>query len=620
MVLGDVTFGAKRFWYEVVLVRSGFGAKWYGTRWYGAKWFWCEVSGNPNFTGSDMATSNSTDSTDVNHCTLTPYCSKILCKQSKHHELLEVLASITYFTKEEQVRLEKTIEKYCKEGLKKDDPIPDPEPDYRFPLLHWASALAKVAVVRYLITREGYNPNALTPQRDSAFHRAIIGLGSIKSKPRLKQLESLLNLMPNNIVIVNAKGQTPLLILVDMLMKRETSSQFFSDAIRAICDCALKLKPDEKNKALNTQNKAGNTALHLIVREDGMLADIKKLVEAKCNLNIENTSGLTALFVAEHHRKQEYVKLLLSHMPSCIASRRFTPRVAEVPNAGHYHTRSPSKKSPIKQAGEIMRKRELSRDSDSDSSVQSEGRKKLRKGNSHNAVSDSATGSEESDGDQSVDRENCRDTPVGQTPDPAVAVQRENNESGSAGTDREDISTVVESDHQTTEDGDENRDSSMQPPACIKCEHIKTESKSPSSDVDSCSDYLSQNGEAIQSSSQMGTSGLLRYLTMSPAVKQELGKMLQADKKKLEDAHKQLQYEADTISNDLLDTKVEKQASQTRIVELLKEVERLQSAVGDFEKKELNLEAELKNMEKKREETEEKLRVLNEGLQEYEEW
>ncbi|XP_077978874.1 uncharacterized protein LOC144434297 [Glandiceps talaboti] len=588
-------------------------------------------------------------SVETEYCNLTPYCSKILCKQEKHHELLEFLTNTTYFNRDDQPKLDKLIQKYEEQGWKREDPIPDPEPAFRYPLFHWASALAKVSTVKYLVTKEGFSPNSLTPQKDTPFHRAIACLGSTKTRKPHKYLEGLLNMMPNNITVINAQGQTPLLLLTDMLLKMETTVPFFSEGVRVIVECAMKLSKEDKYKALNCQNKDGNTALHLMVQRDGMLPDIKRLVEAKCKLNIENKSGLTALFVAEELNQREYVKVFRLHMPACM-SRRFLPRISPVKRMDGETVVSPKKRfHPLRDS-----------DSENTESTQLESKRQRRK---LNPVTDDISTSVNSDTDTTdefeSDNNNSCDTNDANCHDQIDSTQK----NGLPGSGQTGGVTVVEG---STTRSEVDSAACLQNVnlACTKCEQEEEEEEEESSlsltlsnisrevlevcintdEEDSVIDYYLKNDiipiktepddgisterteikqpmdeiveQALRTDGdEQSSSCLLRYLKMSPAVKQEINKILVNDRQMLETSHKEIEAEIKEICKDERNAEKEEKESQSKVIELLKEVERLQSSLSDIKRKKRIL---VKTKAKKQDELKEivtKMEVLDQGLE-----
>ena len=85
----------------------------------------------------------------------TPFCDgKKPC--NPHHELLVALmncsdqrcASKKYANMEQ---FQKTVKKCIKNGWKREDDVPDSNPGYQFPLIHWSCVLGKCEATQWLI-------------------------------------------------------------------------------------------------------------------------------------------------------------------------------------------------------------------------------------------------------------------------------------------------------------------------------------------------------------------------------------------------------------------------------------------------------------------------------------
>lgn len=82
----------------------------------------------------------------------TPFCdTKKTCP--KHHDLLlAVIACSDMRDKRGNMQeFEDTVKNFLKKGWKREDEIPDPVKNYRFPLLHWAGVLGKCRAMEWMI-------------------------------------------------------------------------------------------------------------------------------------------------------------------------------------------------------------------------------------------------------------------------------------------------------------------------------------------------------------------------------------------------------------------------------------------------------------------------------------
>ena len=72
----------------------------------------------------------------------TPFCDDNCGIQ--HHPILQTLMHLPgILGLKDKAELSQCIERYIARGWNLDDPIPDPIPEFRFPMLHWVAALGK---------------------------------------------------------------------------------------------------------------------------------------------------------------------------------------------------------------------------------------------------------------------------------------------------------------------------------------------------------------------------------------------------------------------------------------------------------------------------------------------
>ena len=264
----------------------------------------------------------------------TPFCDKTK-ECPEHHEMLIAVVNCTDMlgSLSNLDNLKECVERYNKEGWNKDDDIPDPVLENRYPLIHWAAALGKVHALEWMLA-SGFNPTSKsTGVGETALHRSILCLYRARAKFTVKELKpkftKIASLLKDCLLLKDeANGDTPLHTAAGMLVNAEHKPNFFVSCIEIIVFQAKK-QAEYTDAILNGINNDGETALHILARGEKQKVDpcclaVKSLITAGADRSTRNNEGQTALDIALLNGAQLLVEELIR---VCFISR----------NKGHFH-------------------------------------------------------------------------------------------------------------------------------------------------------------------------------------------------------------------------------------------------------------------------------------------
>ncbi|XP_014663833.1 PREDICTED: uncharacterized protein LOC106806419 [Priapulus caudatus] len=232
-----------------------------------------------------------------------PFCEND-CTQ-KHNQMLISLVNCQNDNPSDILELEKHINIHEKSasGWERNNDIQDMQQSYRFPLLHWAAVLGKLIVVEWLL-KHGCRPCSQTRvTRHTALHRSIQMLGqgipSFRSKINKENILHLIELLPDCLIVKNAEGNLPIHDTAVIIEENNQKGPIMKAIMQKMMDEASKLGPAAITRMLNTQNIKGETALHILCRNDENYTIVKLLLDyGTPNLDLENERGQVLLDVA----------------------------------------------------------------------------------------------------------------------------------------------------------------------------------------------------------------------------------------------------------------------------------------------------------------------------------
>ncbi|XP_028391647.1 uncharacterized protein LOC114516386 [Dendronephthya gigantea] len=272
----------------------------------------------------------------------TPFCdAKVECP--KHHDLVLTLMNCNNCAgaKSNILQFQKCVIRYIDEGWDKDDVVPDPSEELRFPLVHLACGFGKSSALDWLI-QYGFEPN-LKSESTGQFplHCAIRGLHRSKTKTTSKELvaklKRIMTILPKQLLFHDeVNGDTPLHTAAVLLTTMDQKFQYFQSCIEAISNEALKMDCPS-NTILDAINYEGKTALHLLAsaskKVEFCAGAIRALVSAGADKTIRDNNGETALDIAFAGGVQNLVQELLRNGEQGIYSELDTDQELPVSSA-----------------------------------------------------------------------------------------------------------------------------------------------------------------------------------------------------------------------------------------------------------------------------------------------
>ncbi|XP_052825555.1 uncharacterized protein LOC106882483 isoform X2 [Octopus bimaculoides] len=235
-----------------------------------------------------------------------------------------------------------TINYYEKKNWRKNSAIFDMNPEYRYPLMHWAAILSKLNILKWLASA-GYNINVLhTNTGDTALHRVLLCIRAIRinNPVMVKKFPQILEILEPNLKIKNRAGLTPFLTSCETVGMDGRAHYRNVDLLRDILNFA-KERPGLLNILFNQQTKHGQSALHLLALNDKALGAMKMLVAAGANVQCLNKEGQTPFSLAVNLGQLRVAQYLEKHplniTPPCID----TP-LSSAPSSGASSSNSPS--------------------------------------------------------------------------------------------------------------------------------------------------------------------------------------------------------------------------------------------------------------------------------------
>lgn len=251
----------------------------------------------------------------------TPFCDKNKdCPE--HHELLVAIVNCTDMlgSLSNLDSLKECVDKYIKKGWNKDDDVPDPVIENRFPLIHWAASLGKCNALEWMLA-SGFSPIAKSSGvGETALHRATAWLYKSRAKFTVKELTPKYNKMVSLLketlhVKDEAHGETPLHTAAGMLVNGDHKPNFFQTCVELIVKQARKMG-DQCPGILNAVNDDGDTALHILScgerhKIEFCCQAIRTLIIAGADRSIRNNVGKTSLDIALSRGTESIVEELI---------------------------------------------------------------------------------------------------------------------------------------------------------------------------------------------------------------------------------------------------------------------------------------------------------------------
>ena len=231
----------------------------------------------------------------------TPFC-EAKCKYAGHHHKI-LVAVINCVDNRSYNEFTKTITKFVRKGWKVDDPIEDPYPEFRYPLVHWATVLGNVMVLKWCVD-QGLNLNKRWGQRsETALHRLMVcGYSALRENSHniLKTFKRLVKLLKVLLQSKDDNKDLPIHVAAKVLVERPLmgDSRFdptYTEMLKILVRITCELDPE----LLNCRNRDGNTVMHILSQHDKGAEILKLLIENGADCDLPNAEGIKPIDIAK---------------------------------------------------------------------------------------------------------------------------------------------------------------------------------------------------------------------------------------------------------------------------------------------------------------------------------
>ncbi|XP_022779587.1 uncharacterized protein LOC111321069 isoform X2 [Stylophora pistillata] len=274
--------------------------------------------------------------------TCTPFCDKRKpCP--KHHDLLVAILECSDMRDKrgKMDEFEETVKSFLKKGWKRDEEIPDPVKNYRFPLLHWAGVLGKCRAMEWLI-KNGFDPTVRSSDtQETALHRCILCLHYSNIRRLVDKTKIMIHLLKDCLHLQDKALQTPLHAAAIKLLSGN-KVDFYEECLEGMVAKAKELS-GKTAQIMNARDQHGNTALHYLAQKDIGLIAFRAIVNAGGDMTIKNNKKLTARDIAMNSGCTRIIKFLSTVGNSSRLSNRYDDSI--------YTTESPPE-SPLNDEAE----------------------------------------------------------------------------------------------------------------------------------------------------------------------------------------------------------------------------------------------------------------------------
>lgn len=245
-----------------------------------------------------------------------PFCNPDTCHK-EHHPLIVHLVNIGD-NDERSLDKFKSVLKDSRYSVAPEQPIPDPFREYRYPVLHWASVLGKVAVIEYLI-RNGYEPTVKSLEKgETALHRVVLCLHHSlqfgRQQTVIKMFKNLTELLAPALFVKDDNGNTPLhacAILFNQVSAKSLAG-LYKKALEIMIEKVKDMedKGFSKSDGLNMGNREMKTVLHILTSgpPEDCLFLIRRLLDNGADPELQDKEGKSAIDMALECQNKQIFK------------------------------------------------------------------------------------------------------------------------------------------------------------------------------------------------------------------------------------------------------------------------------------------------------------------------
>ena len=242
----------------------------------------------------------------------TPFCETFCNYAGRHHKIL--VAVINCVDEQGYNRFAKIVRKSIKKGWKVDDPIQDPDPEFQYPLIHWATVLGNVMVLKWCVEHRLDLNKRWGPRSETALHRLMVcGYSALQenSDSLLKTFKRIVKLLKVLLQSRDDNNDLPIHVAAKVLVERplmndsrfdRTYTEMVKILIRVTCEMNAEL--------LNCQNIEGNTVMHIVAQHDKGVEILELLIENEADIQLVNSDGLKPIDIARSKDATGIISLL----------------------------------------------------------------------------------------------------------------------------------------------------------------------------------------------------------------------------------------------------------------------------------------------------------------------
>ncbi|KAL9974856.1 hypothetical protein ACROYT_G011952 [Oculina patagonica] len=256
----------------------------------------------------------------------TPFCDRKKDCPKHHDLLLAVIACTDMRDKRGNMQeFEDTVQSFLKKGWKRDEEIPDPVKNYRFPLLHWAGVLGKCRAMEWMI-KNGFSTTVRSSDtQETALHRCILCLHYANIRRLYEKIRQMINMLKDCLSLQDKALQTPIHSAATKLITG-IKSEYYEYCLEQMVAKALEI-PGKTTEILNAQDQHGNTALHYLAQNELGFVALRAIVDAGGDVSIRNKKKLSPLDVAMNNGSRRIIKILSTAEKNSRHSSRYDSSV-----------------------------------------------------------------------------------------------------------------------------------------------------------------------------------------------------------------------------------------------------------------------------------------------------
>lgn len=209
----------------------------------------------------------------------------------EHHAILNALTRVK--DKSSFATFRQLLRAYQIHGFRLDTAVPDPHPDFRYPLLHWAVVLGKTGVVKMLLNPPfNVNPKLKSSANETALHRLLNFMDD--GNPNLSRILETTTLLKHSLTCEDDEKKTPLHICADILAScQKKELEIWKQVFNTMVDLA-----ENKQEILKYHDNEGDTVLHTLSKREELVDLVEYVVYIGASFQVKNNARETPIEVS----------------------------------------------------------------------------------------------------------------------------------------------------------------------------------------------------------------------------------------------------------------------------------------------------------------------------------